>query len=231
MAGSVWALPEVTRLNAELWFGGQIMTISWLRGTLGELVPLIEQAVTDYPGFRVFVAVLAHAHAEGDRPDVAASLLEAFAATDFDLPLDGLWLTGMMSYAEAAIRCRAAEQAQPLLDRLGPWADRFSYFDGTAAGPVSHAVGALAALLGRYDEAQRYFAQSSQFSDQVGSKFFGARTHLSWGTMLVDRGAPEDAGLAGELLRKAQTVAAAHGYRNVELRAGAALANLESIQA
>ena len=80
-------------------------------------------------------------------------------------------------------------------------------------------LGGLATVLGRYDEADAYFAQSAAFSDRVGAKFFAARTDLLWGRMLAERRAPGDTEKARELLTKAQSAAAAHGYGNVERRA------------
>ena len=53
--------------DAETIFGGQFMIVSMQRGTMGELVPLIEQAATDNPRLPVFTAALAAAHAEADR--------------------------------------------------------------------------------------------------------------------------------------------------------------------
>lgn len=66
------------------------------------------------------------------------------------------------------------------------------------------------------------------FTDMVGSTalFFAARTNLSWGRMLAERGAPGDAKKARELLDKAHTTAEARGYSNVERRAAQALQDL-----
>ena len=151
-------------------------------------------------------------------------LLEEFAATDFDLPMDTVWLTGMMSYSDAAIECRDPRYAGPLFDRLSPWADEWSTTSGpTAEGPVSHYLGGLATVLGRYDEADAYFAHSAASSARANAKFFAARTDLSWGRMLAERRAPGDIEKARDLLTKAHTTAMTHGYRNVERRAGDAL--------
>ena len=101
---------------------GQFMNVSIQRGTIGELVPLIEQAVEDNPGLPTFRAALAAAHADAGRTDDARRMLEEFAAADFSLTLDQLWTTGMVSYAGAAIECRDPKYAGPLFDRLVPWA-------------------------------------------------------------------------------------------------------------
>ena len=90
------------------------------------MVPMIEQAAAENPGLPAFVAALAMAYVEADRTGDARRLLEEFAATDFDLPLDGVWLIGMVGYAEAAIECGDPQYAGPLFDRLAPWADQWA---------------------------------------------------------------------------------------------------------
>jgi len=94
---------------------------------------------------------------------------------------------------------------------------------GRAANPVSHQLGGLATVLGRYDQADAYFAQAVVFSDRVGAKFFAARTHLSWGKMFAECRATGDTEKARDLLTKAHTAAAANGYGMVERRAADAL--------
>ncbi len=210
--------------DADTNFGGQFMVVSLLRGTLGALVPLIEQTVADNPGLPVFAAALAVAHAEADRTDDARRLLDAFAAADFDLPMDQVWITGMVCYTDAAIACRDSKYAGPLFDRLAPWADQLSITGSTIAqGPISHYLGGLATVLGRFDEADAYFAQSTAMCDRIGMKFYAARNDLWWGRMLADRRSPGDAERARELLTKAHFAAATNGYGNVERRAEAAL--------
>ncbi len=99
--------------DAPVIFAAQLIMVSLWRGTLGDLIPLITQAIADNPGLPVFVAALALAHAEADNSDESRQLLEGFAGTGFDLPLDPTWLTGMIAYADAADRvprtsvCRA----------------------------------------------------------------------------------------------------------------------------
>ena len=99
------------QLDAEVIFGAQLMIVSGQRGTMSDLVPLIEQLAAGTPDISqwLFGSLLAKAHVEGGRTDEARSLLEAFAASGFDLPLDQVWLTGMVDYAEAAIECRDPE--------------------------------------------------------------------------------------------------------------------------
>ena len=214
--------------DAIVFFGAQLMMVGFLRGTMGDLIPLIDQAVADNPGVPTSSAALAVAHAEAGHTDDAACLLENFAAADFDLPMDQGWTTGMVCYAEAAIACRNPKYAQPLFDRLAPWSNQFATTGGgSAQGPVSLYVGGLATVLGRYHEADIYFTQAAAMSDRMGAKFFAARTDLLWGSMLAERNGPGDADKARGLLANARFVAAAHGYANVERRAAEALQHLD----
>ncbi|MGA7418395.1 MAG: AAA family ATPase [Acidimicrobiales bacterium] len=209
--------------DAAALFGTQMMSVSLQRGTLVELVPLIEEVAAEHPGVTTFMAALAMAHVEGGKIDAACRLLQKFSASGLDLPLDATWTIGMNCYAEAAIECRDLTCAAPLLDRLRPWADRLSYSGVSTAGPVVHVLGGLASVLGRFDEADAYFAQSSKLSARIGAKFFAARTDLSWGRMLIERRAPGDLDRARDLLARAHDAAVAHGYAVVQRRAADAL--------
>jgi tetratricopeptide (TPR) repeat protein len=213
--------------DAALIFGSQMAVVTYERGTMGELVPSIKEAVAENPGLPVLVAALAMAYAEGDETDHAHHLLEEFAATGFHLPMNSAWLTGMVTYGGAAIECRDPRFALPLFDRLAPWADEWSATGGpTVEGPVSHTLGGLASLLGRYDEADAYFAHSAASSERANAKFFAARTHLLWGRMLAERGDPGDIERARDLLTRAHATAVANGYGTVERRAATALRDL-----
>jgi tetratricopeptide (TPR) repeat protein len=217
--------------DAATFFGVQLMSVCVQRGTLSELVPLIEQAIADNPGLPTLNATLALAHAEGDRIDDALRLLAELAATDFDFPLDIAWLTGMTRCADVAIECRDAKNAGLLFDRLAPWADQWTNTAGLSSqGPVSHFLGGLTSVLGRYDEADAFFSRAAAMSDRMDAMFFGARTDLLWGKMLVERQALGDVEKARDLLTKAHGAAAAHGYRNIERRAAEALQLLDRNQ-
>jgi class 3 adenylate cyclase/tetratricopeptide (TPR) repeat protein len=211
--------------DAPLFFGTHLIGINQRRGTLGELAPFLEQMAADAPTVAgALTAVLALAHAEADRLDNATRLLEELATTDFELPVDSVWLTAVVEYADAAIEVQDPKYARPLFDLLVPWADQFASVGiAGAEGPVSHYLGGLASVLGRYDEADNYFAYAAAVNDRAGAKFFAARTDLRWGQMLSKRDAPGDAEAARELLTKAHAIAAEHGYGNVERRAATAL--------
>jgi class 3 adenylate cyclase len=220
---------DIGEPDAAVIFGAQLAIVSLQRGTMGDLAPFIEQAAADNPGLPAFVAALAVSHAEGGRIDDARALLEELADANFAIPMDGAWLTTMVSYSDAAIECHDPRFAGPLFDRLAPWADQWSTTSGpTVEGPVSLFLGGLATVLGRYDEADAYFASSASSSERANAKFFAARTDLLWGVMLAQRGSPGDIHKARECLMNAHFSGATNGYGTVERRAATALQRFDT---
>jgi class 3 adenylate cyclase/tetratricopeptide (TPR) repeat protein len=214
---------ESGEADALLLFGTQFMLVHWQRGTVGNLIPLIEQAVADNPGVPGLPAGLAVAHAEQDMHHAARRLLERSLESFEAVPDSGAWLTETTMFAEVAVECRVPEAAKLLLDALSPWANQFSCSGITAEGPVSHYLGGLSSVLGRYDEAERFFSHADESNVRMGAAYFAARTDLWRGRMLADRLGPGDLDRARDLLTRARSAAAANGYGGVERRATAAL--------
>jgi tetratricopeptide (TPR) repeat protein len=214
--------------DAAIFYSVQSFIVNWHRGTLDDLLPVVEEMILETPEIaNVLQAALALAHAEADRTEEARDLLETFAGTGFELPWNVSWLTAMIDYAIAAIAVGDSKYAAPLLDRLHPWADQCASTGITAQGPVSHYLGGLASVLGRYDEANVYFGKASVTNSRTRARFFSAQTDLLWGKMLAERKAPGDAGKARDLLTNAHAVAATSGYGNVERQAADALKRLD----
>ena len=132
---------DIGQPDVTLDFSGQFVNLSWQRGTLGDLVPLLEQMAVDNPAVPAIDAALTIAYTQADRTDDARRLLEQFSTRDFDLPLDNLWLPGMLNYSEAAIACRDPEYARPLFDRLVPYADQWCYMSHSWDRSAAHSAG------------------------------------------------------------------------------------------
>jgi len=158
--------------------------------------------------------------------DDARHLLEEFARSGFNLPLDFLWIIGMAGWAEVAIACGDPQYAEPIFDRLAPWADQLPYIDLSTEGPVSLYLGGLSAVLGRHVEADAYFARSADFCERFQATCFAAETSLWWGRMLAERNSPGDAERARQLFSRAHAEALAHGYGGIEHNAAEALRHL-----
>ena len=214
--------------DAATIFGAQFIVSSGQKGTMSELAPLIEEMASRAPNISrwLFASLLAKAHVEGDRTEPARRLLEEFAAAGFEMPLDQIWMTGMVDFAEAAIECGDPAFAGPLLERLEPWADQVPATGGSVLAPVNHYLGGLAAVLGRHDDADAWFASAAGMAERSGAQFFLAQTRLRWGLLLADRDGPGDSARARLLVAQARESAAAHGYGTVLRRSEATLAAL-----
>ena len=186
-------------------FSAQYFSVSWQRGTMGDLVPMIDETVAANPGVPQFTAAKVGALADADRLDEARDMLRHFADSGYDMPLDLLWMSGMGPYAEAAIECDEPEIAGPLLERLEPLEDQFFYSDTVVIGPVSIMVGGLATVLGRFEQAEACFRRSAEVCERIGATFFTARTELLWGRMAARRRGPGDGEAARRRLARART--------------------------
>jgi tetratricopeptide (TPR) repeat protein len=199
---------------------------------MSDLAPLIEEMAVEAPDISqwLFRSLLAKAYVEGDRYEDALALLERFSNANFDLPQDQIWLTGMVDFADAAIECGQKRYAEPLFRRLEPWAEQLPATGGSALAPVSHYLGGLATVLGRYDEAEDYLARSAAFCSRAGAKFFTARNDLSLGRLLAKRRGPGDLKRAREYLSNSRATAIDLGYGAVTRRASEALRSLDEIR-
>jgi class 3 adenylate cyclase len=205
--------------DAAVFFGVQVMMVALQRGTLADLLPLIEASVAENPGLPGFRAKLAMAYAECDLGARAGELLDDFAAAGYQLPDDVSWLSGMCDYAEAAVQCADPRHASALLERLEPWSEQVSTIGGvTADGPVCHFVGGLSAVLDRFEGADRHFTRSAAMCRRMGARYFAARTNLSWAELLLRRDATGDRAQGRRLLDEAIDAATVYGYGTVERR-------------
>ena len=211
--------------DATAFHGVQLAALMTLRGTVGELVLLIDQLAAELPErAEAVTAARAQIYASVGRLEEAHQLLEEFAAADFELSPDpSSQLQSMLGYAAVCAACRDTTIAAPLFDRLEPFADQVPTNSISAYDPVSYHLGDLATVLGRYDQADAYFARAAQFNQRAGAKFFKANTDLAWGKMLAERDASGDRERARLLLAAAHAAAVAHGYAGIERAAAKAL--------
>ena len=151
---------EAGQADAVGAFGMQLLTLRWMQGRLGEMVPLLEQTLEEMSGVAAVRAGLAMGLAEGGRLEEARHLLDEEAAKDFERGIGSGWLTGHAMWALVACATDHVEAGQVLFDRLAPWHDQFISSHLTAYGPVAHPLGALARLLGHDDEAAECFAEA-----------------------------------------------------------------------
>ena len=204
-------------------YATQLFWVRWQQGRLAELADLVAQVVADNPGISSLRGGLAVAYTEGGRDDEARTMLDDERSSEFSVPEDYQLLTYLALWAEVAVHLADRAAAAVLYDRLAPWPWQVVFSGTGVIGAVAHFLGALAAVLGRYEAAEAHFAQALDIDERLGAPFFMARTRLEWGRMLQARRAPGDLDRARELLQGAQDLADAHGFAVVVRRAASAL--------
>jgi hypothetical protein len=131
--------------------------------------------------------------------------------------------------AEAVVALGDAENAARVYAELLP-AKRHCLVLGDGVlclGPAARALGALAGLLARWDEAETHFTRALELSQGLGSPPWAMRTRLDFARALAQRGRPEDRARAEQLLCDAGD-AAALGMASVAAEAGALASRLRS---
>jgi tetratricopeptide (TPR) repeat protein len=218
---------EAGQPDAILHYGGQLMGVRWQQGRLGEMVPLIEQAVLDNPGLPGSRAVLVWAKSYEDPRGDATQHLDTAVADNFPTDVDMFWLAAHVRWADVAARVGHRSAATVLYEHLLPWRERFVSTGGIVHGGVAHYLGLLAHVLDRYDEADQWFTEALALHERMESPFFSAFTQTAWAALLADRNQPGDTQHARALLDAALPVATAGGYGYIERDARAVLERIK----
>jgi hypothetical protein len=93
-------------------------------------------------------------------------------------------------------------------------------------GPPTHELGVLAASLGRYDEADGYFADAVERQDRMAARGTVIHTRIAWADMLRRRNAPADPERARTLLQEAKVGAKELALPHLEARVDTMLASV-----
>jgi DNA-binding CsgD family transcriptional regulator len=159
---------------ADAYRVGQLSRIYWAAGRLAELDDDIGQALARFPGLVTLRCIRALANATAGRHADAAGEIEALTANGFAaLPQDSLYLASLAILAEAAVTCRAAEAARPVLAALAPYETR-NLIQGVPVGWGAAAwyVARLQWLTGRPGEAARSAATAQRLHRRWGAGGF-----------------------------------------------------------
>jgi hypothetical protein len=137
----------------------------------------------------------------------------------------------MVLYARVVIELELADFAERLIELLDPCRDQMLHDGYVSLPPVATFLGGLAAVIGRYDDAESYFAQAADLTVRGEMHYAKAFNDMLWGRMMRRRGGPGDADRARDLLSQAQQSAVARGYVLVERRAAAELSTRPDAEA
>jgi predicted ATPase len=189
LAREAFALGQETRdANAALILANQMYAILRDRGELevlyGSLGPFAEFYPT-LPGLR---AMLGLASKELGNDEDARRQLEILGADGYAaVPRDFLWLATMCHAAEVCGAVGTPDAAAELYELLTPHAGRNALQPFGSLGSTSSALGILAGVLGRYDDAERHFADAVDMNTRLGAEHLVARTRAQHAEMLVRR--------------------------------------------
>ncbi len=186
----------------------QRLTLFAQQGRVDAAREMIETARRMQPLNPIFRAVQAYFLAEQGDVYAARTELEAMAANDFAALLhDGYWLVSMTCLAfifRADLRHDAI--AATLYDALLPHAgETIALGNGRlCVGAVAWALGALAASMTRWEDAERHYDAALRLHRAMGARPFLARALVDYAVALRRRGHPADRNRIRVLLDEAE---------------------------
>jgi len=167
-----------------------------------EIVRPAAEALTWYPFLR---CALADVLIELGDDSAARTIYEELAEDGFSaLPRDNEWLLALSLISPVCAVFGDVDRAAILYELQLPFADRHAYghAEGTA-GSVSRALGILAGVLGRSDDAERHFRDALEMNERMGALPWVAHTQHDLANMLHVRDRPGDRESAVGLLYEA----------------------------
>jgi class 3 adenylate cyclase/tetratricopeptide (TPR) repeat protein len=203
---------ETGQRGAGTIYAAGIQSVRWHQGRQHEVADLLAAAAAADPDLGVLQLAPRVVSRVGEESE---DLGGAVARSRFDAS----WDLTMTIVAERAARDRDSAVAAPLYDDLLPLQDKFAYASGICRGPMAHYLGILAAVLGRYREAEIHFAAAAELNERLQVPFHLARTQLEWARVLSERAGPGDVDRARALLEDAAATADEFGCAQVERRA------------
>jgi DNA polymerase III delta prime subunit len=182
----------------------QMVAIRWAQGSLGDYWPEVE----DHGERFLWIPRWRNAMAAAESGDHSTAALEIarHASHGFeDLPRDGFWLLRLCSLAEACMVVGDEQSARRLYELLSPFADRNAVaLTQQPFGPVALRLAGLAAVLGRWDDAEAQFEWALARCELLGARAVRARVLLDYARALMARAGEGDAERAGLLLEEAR---------------------------
>ncbi len=207
----------------------QLHDIKSSQGRLHEIEGLLANAAAGLPGSSTWSTIYTLAQnrvPEGDTSEKMRRRLEDEAKTGYaDVPYNKVWLYELAARAPVYARLGLLEPAAVLFDLLAPWSAQVIFSGSAVSGSVARLVAVLAALLGRWRQADDFFAEAAACHERMNAPVFLARTQVDWARMLLDRDAGHS-GRAEALLTEALAISQQIGLGPVERRARQQMARL-----
>jgi DNA-binding SARP family transcriptional activator len=191
--------------------------VEWDRGRLATMEQPLRQAVAAFPDMSALRVALANAVAESAGPGaadeaatIAAPLLGDVAGA---VPDDSMTQFTLAVLAEIAARVDDRRAAAAIRDRLLPASGELVVVGSGvgSTGAVDRTLGVTEATLGRWGEAEAWFASALERNEALGAVPWAARTRVDWARVLLARAEPGDKERALDLLDAARATATSLG--------------------
>jgi class 3 adenylate cyclase/tetratricopeptide (TPR) repeat protein len=189
--------------DAEWIFALQAVQLRRAMGRIdADTVTLVEETAGP---LRLTATVVAVGLCHLGRFDDARRALDRLGPTS--VPIDPWWLFAMTNLASVAARLGARAHAAALASALRPYATQAIPYAAQPTPSVAHHLGLMATTIGRYAEAETWFASAVDAHDRLHAPHWVAGSEVEWGRMLLARDEPGDAQRARQLLVKASMTA------------------------
>jgi ATP/maltotriose-dependent transcriptional regulator MalT len=217
----------VAEADALAVYAATTAQILWDMGSLGVMVPTIEQTVREHPGVTGFRGILGAGLVEVGRVDDARAILRHEVETEFaEHVLNPVWLITISVFASLAIELEDRDAARMLYRILDPWRGRASSSVVSINGLVTESLAGLAVVAGDLAAAERDVAQALEQANRVGARVSATRTRLTRARLLAARGDAKSTQVARTEAREAAAAAGSIGMGAVERRANELAASL-----
>lgn len=170
-------------------FSGQLMALALQQGRLDELAPVLDQLLVEQPEFRDWNA--AGAFMAADRGDAGrvTELFDLYAANDFGRGDEEMsWIGSMMMATRAVAMIGDQGRSRLCLERLRPYAGRFSWAGALTFGPVDTSLGHATLATGNYAGAEKSFKAADRLASEFGTPLFAAEAKLGLAQVAAARG-------------------------------------------
>lgn len=183
----------------------------WERGRLGSLEAQLRGFVAKNPLIVFGRCGLQLSLLELGRYDETRTEFEHLAKDEFRLvPRDWNWLPSMFVLAEVCAELGEVEHAETLYRLLAPYASHNAMLGYVYSyGSVAFALGKLAAVLGRFDDAEAHFEAALRANRTIRATVWFAHTQYELASTLLMRGQGTDRDRARELIKASRHTAEA----------------------
>ncbi len=198
-------------------FGLQLGMLRLAQGRSGEIIDGIREFVEQYPRLLAWRCALALCLAETNQLDACRTEFESLASDGFEvIPEDNVYLAALACATEICSQLGDQPRAAQLYELLLPYQDlAVTVSHLFYMGSVSHYLGVLASLIGRFDEAMDRFERALATYRQIDAQPFICYSQLGLALMLLARGSQEDHHRARGLLLSVEDAATRLGMSRI----------------